>query len=152
MPTVNFEFRDVQLPIASLAISVEELCGLESAAMSAALQRTLLYMCDTLRKSDVPTANVIAALLASAVQEYLEHGMLQEVERERTAHPNFPASLTVLGRFMYAIGGMMANQNVPPGLLGLAMMNAGLLLAKRELAPNKLAMEIETMLEMVRAP
>lgn len=150
MADVNIELTDVPYPMPSVRLSITELASKPNGEITAALQRTFLYMCDVMRKADVPTANLVAGLLGAGMQDYLEKAMLQEIETERAAHPNFPASLTVLTRFMHAFGGMLEKLEVPPGLVGVGMMNAGLVLARKELEPEKLANEVEQMLEIAR--
>ncbi|MDA9426249.1 hypothetical protein [Bradyrhizobium sp. CCBAU 53380] len=147
MPTVNFELRDVPFSAMSLSASVDDLMALDAQGKTAALQRQFLYMCDILRKSGIPTDNLIAAMLGSSIQDYIENAMLKLIEEERRRDPEFPATLTVLGEFMKAQGGMMVNQGIPAGLLGVAMLNAGIAVAQKELSKAKVVEAVEGSLE-----
>lgn len=130
MPNVNFELRDVPFSVMSTSASIKELEALDSQEKTAALQRQFLYMADVLRKCGIPSDNVIAALLGSAIQDYAENATLRIIEEERRRDPAYPATLTVLAQFMKAQGTMMVNQGIPAGLLGVAMMNAGIRLCE----------------------
>jgi hypothetical protein len=151
MPSVNFEIRDVPIPPMSSSMSATELAGLDSRDMTAALQRHFLYICDVLRKAGVPTDNMIAALLGASIQDYIENAMLKLIEAERKKDPDYPATLTVLGQFMNAQGTMMVNQGIPAGLLGVSMMNAGIVVAMKELSREKVVDAIKGSLEGVVA-
>ena len=151
MANVNFELRDVPVPVISSSMSVNELARLDSREMTAALQRHFLHFCDVLRKCDIPTDNMIAALLAASIQDYIDNAMLMLIEAERKRDPDYPATLTVLGQFMKAQGNMMVNQGIPAGLLGISMMNAGIVVARKELSKDKVIEAIKGSLEGVIA-
>ena len=149
MPSVNFEIRDVPIPLMSSSMSATELARLDGRDMTAALQRHFLYVCDVLRTAGVPTDNMIAALLGASIQDYIENAMLKLVEKEREKDPSYPATLTVLGQFMSAQGLMMVNQGIPAGLLGISMMNAGTVVAMKEMSRDKVVEAIRGTLEGV---
>jgi hypothetical protein len=140
---------DVPLPIISSSLSVNELVSLNSREITAALQRHFLHVCDVLRKCYIPTDNMNAALLGACIQDYIENAMLKLIETERKRDPDYPATLKVLGQFMKAQGSMMVNQGIPAGLLGISMMNSGIVVALKEMSKDKVVKAIKGSLEGV---
>jgi hypothetical protein len=149
MPSVNFEIRDVPIPLISSSMSATQLARLDDRDMIAALQRHFLYVCDVLRKAGVSTDNMIAALLGASIQDFIENAMLKLIEKEQAKDPSYPATLAVLGKFMSAQGSMMVNQGIPAGLLGMSMVSAGTIVAMKEMSRDKVVEAIKGTLEGV---
>jgi hypothetical protein len=62
------------------------------------------------------------------------------INTQRRKDPYLPASLAALGGLMTAQGSMMTGQGVPPALLALAMMNAGIAVALQGMSREKVGL------------
>ena len=137
MASFNLEIADLPVNTPSHKMSAADLARDDGKKTAQVLQREFLFIGDLLHSAGVSRNDVIASLLAASIQDFIDNALNDLINAERRKNPNSAASLTVLGDFMSAQGRMMCNQGVPHALLGIAMMNAGVVLAQQELSKEK---------------